>query len=353
MAVTLPGPLRFARMAGSSIAAPSAAGWVTDFLNAAYYARRPQDRDVDDLRLAHGIVTTRWSLHDDRRLAGSDVLALHRAYGALRLRRRGKLDRDALEAGARTLLGDWFLDAWADDARRAHGIAFASRTDRDAFSAGRRLEGGALGPITPPTRPAVEQQWSTYEPVALGDPDGALALLSAPARWPDIGAAAGRFTAVRPGGLDGQTFEIEVVAHPTPRSPVFTRGYVTCTAWHIAGGDGAAGLEAAITDMTDGYAAAAGADAAVVLPDDTEPLALIVLTTHAGHFLGAARSHLLVWRDVRGAWIRDVGAWDPLPAHLAAASAAGGRAAQHDFWGPAPPERSMLAQLARVSARGA
>ena len=35
---------RFARMAGSSIAAPSAAGWVTDFLNAAYFARREADR---------------------------------------------------------------------------------------------------------------------------------------------------------------------------------------------------------------------------------------------------------------------------------------------------------------------
>src|SRR5690606_30999396 len=33
------GLLRFARMGGSSIAGPSAAGWVTDFLNAAYYRR--------------------------------------------------------------------------------------------------------------------------------------------------------------------------------------------------------------------------------------------------------------------------------------------------------------------------
>ena len=47
------GPARFARMAGSSIAAPDAAGWVTDFLNAAYYRRAASDeRDVDDLRLA-------------------------------------------------------------------------------------------------------------------------------------------------------------------------------------------------------------------------------------------------------------------------------------------------------------
>ena len=35
----LPRFIRFARMAGSTIAAPGAAGWVTDFLNAAYYAR--------------------------------------------------------------------------------------------------------------------------------------------------------------------------------------------------------------------------------------------------------------------------------------------------------------------------
>ena len=34
-----PGPLGFAQMAGSSIAGRSAAAWVTDFLNAAYYRR--------------------------------------------------------------------------------------------------------------------------------------------------------------------------------------------------------------------------------------------------------------------------------------------------------------------------
>ena len=33
----LPHFLRTARMAGTSIAAPDAAAWVTDFLNAAYY----------------------------------------------------------------------------------------------------------------------------------------------------------------------------------------------------------------------------------------------------------------------------------------------------------------------------
>ena len=32
-------PADFARMSGSSVAAPDAAPWITDFLNAAYYRR--------------------------------------------------------------------------------------------------------------------------------------------------------------------------------------------------------------------------------------------------------------------------------------------------------------------------
>jgi hypothetical protein len=46
------GLLRFARMAGSSIAGRDAAPWVTDFLNAAYYRRPSEDREVDDLSAA-------------------------------------------------------------------------------------------------------------------------------------------------------------------------------------------------------------------------------------------------------------------------------------------------------------
>src|SRR3954467_9027525 len=52
--------LRFARMAGSSIAGRDAAPWVTDFLNAACYRRPVEERDVDDLRLAFSILTTYW-----------------------------------------------------------------------------------------------------------------------------------------------------------------------------------------------------------------------------------------------------------------------------------------------------
>ena len=52
------GPLRFARMTGSSIAGRDAAAWITDFLNAAYYRHPIEERDVADLRLAFAILTT-------------------------------------------------------------------------------------------------------------------------------------------------------------------------------------------------------------------------------------------------------------------------------------------------------
>jgi hypothetical protein len=341
----VPGVVRFARMAGSSIAAPGAAAWVTDFLNAAYYARPDGDRDVADLRLAHGILTTRWARKGRGRLGAVDLAPLHQAFGGLRLRRGGRLEEEALLEGASRLIGDWFPDAWTDDGRRAHGIAFPTVDEREAFEPERRLRRSAIGPLTPPLREPAEQHWATYDPVQLPDPEGALAFLLEPGRWPDMGAAAGRFTALRGTGLEGQTFEIEVVAEPTPRSPVFTRGYVTCTALHT--GDG---LADAVADLTARYRAGAGADARSVLPEGGEPLALVVLTTHAGHFLGRALSQLLVWREANGTWIRDVGAWDPLPLHLAATYNAAGKAAQHAFWGPAEPARSMLAQLALVSA---
>ncbi|MDX6376024.1 MAG: hypothetical protein QOE98_327, partial [Gaiellaceae bacterium] len=54
------GPFGSAAMSGSSIAGPSAALWATDFLNAAYYARDPGERTLDDLRLARSILATAW-----------------------------------------------------------------------------------------------------------------------------------------------------------------------------------------------------------------------------------------------------------------------------------------------------
>jgi hypothetical protein len=345
----LPGPLRFMRMAGSSIATPGAAPWVTDFLNGSFYARRDAERDVTDLRLAQGIITTRWSELGGKRLGARDVVALNAAFGKPRLARRGRLDRAALLEGSERLLGPWFPDAWNDDRRRAYGIAFPSEAERDAFIPEQRLRRAALGARTPPLREPSAQHWATYDPVRLPDPDGALALLSDPSRWPDIGCVAGRFIPLRSGGLLGQTFEIEVVAEPSPRSPIFTRGYVTCILAAVASEDRKR-LGESVEELGRRYAAGAGADARPILPEGAEPLALVILETHAGHFLGPAHSNLLVWKDAdSSAWIRDVGVWDPLAPYLAATYDLAGRRAQHVFWGPEPAERSMLAQLALVS----
>src|SRR5918911_4589207 len=118
------GPVRIMRMGGASIAAPGAAAWITDFLNAAYYARPADVRDVEDLRLANCVLTTFWARRGGRRLGIRDLPAFHRAFGAERARAFALLDREALLAGGGRLLGDWFADAYADPRRRAHGIAF-------------------------------------------------------------------------------------------------------------------------------------------------------------------------------------------------------------------------------------
>jgi len=335
--------VRFARMAGSSIAAPDAAGWVTDFLNAAYFARPAGARDVDDLRLAQCIVTTRWDALG-RRLRLHDVAAFHRAFGIERFLRRdaawGTLTRAQLFAGAARLLGEWFADAYRDPARRGWGIAFRDRAAKAAYEPERRLRCAALGALTAPRHALAEQHWSTYPPVALPSAQAALDALADPPRWPDFASALGRFTPLRSGGLAGQTFEIEVVAHPAPRTPLFTRAYVTATRVLTA------------PDAIDEALAPARAQLPEPpLPDGATPRALLELTTHEGHFLGPAVSRILVYDAPRGAFVRDIGSWDPLPWHLAAPFRLAGRAAQHAFWGGGAPEESLLHQLAVVAAR--
>jgi hypothetical protein len=334
------GPVRIMRMGGSSIAAPGAAAWITDFLNAAYYARPADQRDVDDLRLALCVLATRWARRGGRRLGARDLPAFHRAFGTARLRGGGGLDRAALLEGAAGMLGDWFPAAYADPERRAHGVAFETPGRRRDYDPALRLARAALAPLDPPRAPPAERQWSTYPPVALPDPGAAVRFLCDPARWPDMGCAAGWFTAVSDGGLAGVTFEIDVSAALVPRAPIFTRAYVTCTGLELEG------------ERLERAARALGEHVSEALPEGATPLALVQLTSHRGHFLGRAHSHLLVYEDGGAGFIRDVGCWDPLPAHLSAAYAATGREAQQAFWGPEPEDLSMLAQLARVSSRG-
>ena len=152
------GPLGFARMTGSSIAARDAAPWITDFLNAAFYRRPIADREVDDLRLAFAIVTTYWYRKDPkRRLRMADLSAFHRAFGSSRFDTvrsgRGALCREELLDGASRLIGDWFPDAYADDARRGWGIAFPTVVDRAAYDPAHRLALARLGRLTPESAP--------------------------------------------------------------------------------------------------------------------------------------------------------------------------------------------------------
>src|SRR6516225_340872 len=259
-----PGVAQFAGMVGSSIAAKNSTDWVLHFLNAAYYTKADDERDLDDLRLAHTVLTTHWH-RLGRRLRTTDVHHFHQAFRRARgggsHYPAGRLDRDQLERGALELHGDWFLEAYADPARRVWGVAFESPDERDAYRPEERLEAGALAELTPPVSEPGEQTWHSYEPVDVPSAEGVVSALRKPEIWPDFGSEIGRFTAVRAGGLEGQTFEIEVVADIAPHAPVFTRGYVTVT--RILDGSDRHALDAYVADVNAALSGQGEEDAAV------------------------------------------------------------------------------------------
>ena len=342
--------LHFARMTGSSIAARDAAGWITDFLNAAYYRRDPARRDVDDLRLASTIIATRWHRLGHRRLRLGDVVPFHAAFGRERFvdgtrSERGTLARQQLLEGARRLLGSWFPDAYADAERRAWGIAFESPEERAAYDPEVRLRLARLGPSTPPEAPGREQTWHTYPAVEMPSSDGVIAALSRPETWPDYASALGRFTPLRRGGLAGQTFEIEVVAGAAQGRPVFTRGYVTITT--LVSREEPEALRRYIDELNDGLARF-GRDEPAAVGEDADPVLAFDLTTHEGHFMGRSKNRLVLFEQDDRAFLRAAGTWDPMPWHIDQAYRRAGRDAQHAFWGQgADPDESMLHQIAR------
>ena len=98
---------------------------------------------------------------------------------------------------------------------------------------------------------------------------------------------------------------------------------------------------------------AAGESQGVALPAGAEALVGIELTSHVGHFLGAATSNVLLFEERGQAYLRDVGGWDPLPAHLELAYRTCGADAQRAFWGDGDPDDSMLQGFAAAEgARG-
>jgi len=346
-------PLTLARMSGTSITAPDAVGWVTDFLNAAYYARMPELRDVEDLRLAFAILTTRWHQHGHHRLHAHDVLAFHRAFFRERIldsahTPRGTLDREQLFTGAARLIGPWFGSAYVDDARRAYGIVFETTAARDAYKPEYRLRHAKLGELTPPARDRTEQVWHTYSPVPIASASRTLAALARPETWPDYGSDLGRFTAVRSGGLAGQTFEIEIISARSPRTPAILRGYVSVTRF-LTRDDDPRDLEAYAARLSE-LMVRYGRDEPPVYPPGCMPLAVICLDTHAGHFMGRARNRLLAYELDGQAYLRAAGTWDDMPVTLEQAYRTQGRKAQQAFWGDERPESSMLAQIAQRTA---
>lgn len=344
------GPLGFARMAGSSIAGRDAAPWITDFLNAAYYRRPAGDRDVDDLRLAFSILTTYWYRKESgRRLHVSDLASFHNAYGGDRFdteqSARGILDRGQLLEGADRLLGYGFAHAYADDARRAWGIAFATVEERDAYDPEARMKLARLGPLTPESVPIDQQVWHTYPPVEMPSAEGVIDALTRPETWPDYASAIGRFTPLRAGGLADQTFEIEVAAGTDGGRPIFTRGYVTIT--RLVTPDDPEALATWFAELEDGLARYGDHEPRAV-PEGGTPLVGFDLTTHAGHFMGNGHNRLLLYTHEGKAWVRAAGTWDPMPWHIDRAYRIAGKEAQHAFWGEGGVVRqSMLHQLAQ------
>jgi hypothetical protein len=342
-------PVWVARMSGTSISAPDAVGWVTDFLNAAYYARIPELRDVEDLRIAFAILTTRWHRHGHRRLHAYDVAAFHRAFVRERLgdsadSPRGTLTRGQLFDGAARLFGPWFEEAYLDDERRAYGIAFETLAERDGYKPEYRLRHAKLGDPTPPSRPRNEQVWHTYNPVPIESPQRTLAALLRPQTWPDYGTDIGRFTPVRSGGLDRQTFEIEVISALTSRTPAILRGYVSVTRLLSRDDDEEALLAyaARLSELMVRF----GRDQPPAFPEGCTPLMALCVDTHEGHFMGRGRNRLLMYELDGRAFLRAAGTWDDMPVTLEQAYRSMGRKAQEAFWGDERPESSMLHQIA-------
>jgi hypothetical protein len=344
-------PGRFAQMGGSTLAAPGAAAWITDFLNAAYYAKDGARRDLADLRLAFTILTTYWHRSGTRTLGAADVLRFHRALGTARLRgtggRTGTLDHRSLLDGGAKLLGDWFPAAAQDWDRRGWGIAFPTVADKAAHDPEVRLARARVGELTPPQRPIDEQTWHTYPPVEVPDAATTAEVVLAVEHWPDYASELGRFTPLRRTGLAGQTFEIEVVGFLRPRTPVFTRGYVTVTALVTA--DDPAARDAWVDDVRQGFERHPLEQQPI--PEGADVHAGFDLTCHEHHFMGAAKNRLVLYSVDGRTYLRAAGTWDPMQRHLAELYERVGRHSQHAFWGMGNPEESMLHQIAAQARR--
>jgi hypothetical protein len=227
---------------------------------------------------------------------------------------------------------------------RAWGIAFPTVDERDAYDPAKRRRLARLGELTPESAPLDRQAWHTYPPVQMPSAEAVIAALTRPETWPDYASEIGRFTPLRAGGLDGQTFEIEVAAGTASGRPVFTRGYVTIT--RLVTPDDPEALAQWVADLEQGLERYGDGEPRAV-PEGGTPLVGFDLTTHRGHFMGNGHNRLLLYVHEGRAWVRAAGMWDPMPWHIARAYELAGREAQHAFWGQGDVvAQSMLHQIA-------
>jgi hypothetical protein len=173
-------------------------------------------------------------------------------------------------------------------------------------------------------------------------------VLEATETWSHFPTDVGRFTALRSGPLQGQTFEVEAIAELARHAPMLTRGYVTVTQV----------LDRSLPGALDEQLAAMSANLArmprgepAVLPAGATPTHLLELTTHEGHFLGRARNCVVLFETDERAYMRTVGNWDPMPWYVRLPYGYKGADAQRTFWGLESPQHSMLRQFARAAAR--
>lgn len=336
-------------LTGSAISDAASVAWTRQLLNAAYFNKPEGQRDVADLRLALGILNTWWHCHGYRKIRVFDLPAFDRAFGTrlmLGAARFGgaTLDREHLLDGAARVIGPWFPEAWADDERRAWGIAFRTADERAEYEPDRRFHVAGFGPLAPPRAPDEERDWHTYPPVPVDSAERVVELLARPETWPDYTCDLGMFTSLTAGDLMGQTFEVEILM-PVPGIVHPSRAYVTATRLHNL--DHPDGLHAYTRYLNESLARW-GEGGSVAVPEGARPLMTLDLTSHLGHFLGRARNTLLVYEEAGQGYLSAVGTWDPMTPHIKAAYDAWGHILQQEFWSDEEPAKSMLCQVARA-----
>jgi hypothetical protein len=113
--------------------------------------------------------------------------------------------------------------------------------------------------------------------------EAVIAALTIPETWPDYAGEIGRFTPLRPGGLSGQTFEIEVAAGTSSGRRLFARGYVTIT--QLMTFDDPASLKAWVDALEEGLAQY-GTGEPLAVPDEAQALVGFDLTSQLALQIG-------------------------------------------------------------------